>query len=124
MGVAGWDGSHYLGSKMMRLPRPASPRALWRDVRSLLSQRSPHQLIAAVMAISIPLTIVIIFAFDFADAKDPPEQIIYVDSWRADRSVEETRAAITEQQKQREEAQTERRRQFQRIQNSMKQIGL
>lgn len=108
----------------MRLPRPASPRALWRDVRSLLSQRSPHQLIAAVMAISIPLTIVIIFAFDFADAKDPPEQIIYVDSWRADRSVEETRAAITEQQKQREEAQTERRRQFQRIQNSMKQIGL
>ena len=109
---------------VMRLPRPASPRALWRDLRAFAAGRNRHHAIAAIMAIAIPIAIVVTFASDFRDANDAPETIIYVKSWRADRSIEETRAANAENTKFREEGEAERRRQFQAIKNKMNKIGL
>ncbi len=108
----------------MRLPRPASPRTLWRDIKSLAGQRSPHQWIAAVLAVAIPVTIGFTFVADVDDAHDAPEQIIFVDSWKADRSIEETRAHIRAQEEIRKAAEEERRKSFQRLENSMNKIGI
>lgn len=104
---------------MMRLPRPASPRVLWRDLRALLAERGRHHWIAAGLALLIPLTVFVTFSFDVDDARRAPEQIIYVESWRADRSIEETRANIEEHRKLRDEMRAERQRQFQRLENRL-----
>src|SRR4028118_2404877 len=109
---------------MMRLPRPASPRALWRDIKAVTGQRSPHQLIAAVLAIGIPLIIGVTFIADFDNAHDAPEQIIYVNSWKADRSIEETRAAIAEYETRRKAFEEDRRKSFQKIEAFNNKIGL
>jgi hypothetical protein len=109
---------------MMRLPRPASPRALWRDIKALAGDRSPHRVIAASLAVAIPVIIGVTFVSDFQDAHDAPEQIIYVNSWKADRSLEETRAAITEYEARRKAFEEDRRKSFQKIEEFNNKIGL
>ncbi|HEY0116759.1 MAG TPA: hypothetical protein VGB54_13680 [Allosphingosinicella sp.] len=109
---------------MMRLPRPASPRTLWRDIRALLGQRSSHQWIAALLAITIPAIIVTTFMFDSKDAHDAPEQIIYVESWRADRSIDETRARIAADEVRRKEFEEQRRRSFQKVDEAFNKLGI
>jgi hypothetical protein len=109
---------------MMRLPRPASPRALWRDIKALAGHRSPHQLIAATLAVAIPVIIGLTFVADFSDAHDAPEQVIYVNSWKADRSIEETRAAIAEYEARRKAFEEDRRKSFQKIEEFNNKIGL
>ena len=109
---------------MMRLPRPASPRALWQDIKSLAGQRSSHQWIAASLAVAIPLVVGLTFMADFDNAHDAPEQITFVNSWNADRSIEETRAAIAAHEERRRAEEEERRKSFQRLENSMNKIGI
>jgi hypothetical protein len=109
---------------MMRLPRPASPRALWQDIKSLAGHRSPHQLVAATLAVAIPVIIGVTFVADFEDAYDAPEQVIYVQSWKADRSIEETRAAIAEYEGRRKAFEEDRRKSFQKIEAFNNKIGL
>ena len=108
----------------MRLPRPASPRALWKDLKDFAGQRRPHQLLAAVLALAIPTIIVVTFVFDAADAEDVPEQIIYVESWSADRSIEETRANIRAYEERRKAFEEERRRAFQRLEEMNNKLGI
>lgn len=109
---------------MMRLPRPASPRTLWRDLRAVVGQRSPHQLVAATLALAIPIGIGIVFTMDSIDAHDVGPRIIYVESWPADRSLEETRAKQASDQILRERAAAENRRQFQRLDDGLTNLGL
>lgn len=122
--MAGWGCTHYLDPKMMRLPRPASPRALWRDIKALFAQRSPHQLIAALLALAIPVVIIVTFIYDADDAMTVPEQIIYVESWPASRTIEETKAAQAAYEKRRREFEEERRRSFQRVDESLNKLGI
>ncbi len=109
---------------MMRLPRPASPRALWQDIKALAGQRSSHQWIAGSLALAIPVIIGLTFMADVDNAHDAPEQIIYVDSWKADRSIEETRAAIAAQEERRKTFEEERRKSFQKIEEFNNKIGI
>jgi hypothetical protein len=109
---------------MMRLPRPASPRALWRDIKAIAGHRSPQQLVAALLAVAIPVIIGVTFVADFSDAHDAPEQIIYVNSWKADRTLEETRAAIAEYETRRKAFEEDRRKSFQKIEQFNNKIGL
>ena len=109
---------------MMRLPRPASPRALWQDIKALAAQRSSHQWIAGSLALAIPIIIGLTFVADVDNAHDAPEQIIFVDSWKADRSIEESRAAIAAHEERRKAAEEERRKSFQRLENSMNKLGI
>jgi hypothetical protein len=99
----------------MPLPRPASPRALWADLRNFTRERSPHQWVAAFFALVMPLVIVVGFYFDAQTNIMPGEQIVYVDSWSGNRTDEEIMAA----QKAREEEQkaigAERQRQFKEL---------
>jgi hypothetical protein len=99
----------------MALPRPAGPRALWADLRAFARERSKVQLIAATLAVLMPA--IIIYGF-YKDAKTnilPGEQIVYAESWTANRSDAEIQAAQAERQKQREAIQAERQRQFKEL---------
>lgn len=69
----------------MSLPRPSSPRAVWSDLKAFLRGREKHQLFAAGAALVIPAILVTGFYFD-ARSLGPKEQVIYVESWSADRS--------------------------------------
>ena len=67
-GLAARDAAHYLA--LMPLPRPASPRALWADIRAFWRYRPRHQWVAAVLAVLMPVGIVIAFYYRRADAID------------------------------------------------------
>lgn len=103
----------------MPLPRPASPRALWSDARSFFRQRSRHQLIAAVAAIAMPIVIIVGFYYDGKTNILPGEQLIYAESWPADRTDAEIIAQQKIDQKRREAAQAERQRQFQKLERRL-----
>lgn len=65
-------------------PRPARPREAFADLRALWSENPRHRW--PILGLSIALTSVIIWAF-YVDSKSPPRprEIIYVESWMADR---------------------------------------
>ncbi len=81
-------------------------------------------MIAALLALAIPTIVIITFIADVADAEDAPEQIIYVESWKSDRSLEETRANIRDYEERRKAAELERQRSFQRLENGMNKLGI
>jgi hypothetical protein len=103
----------------MPLPRPASPAALWKDMRAFLAQRSKHQMIAAFFALAMPLVIIFGFIRDAQTNIGPKPQVIYVESWSADRTDEEIVAAQKVHQAEREAMQAERQRQFQELQRRL-----
>jgi hypothetical protein len=96
----------------MPLPRPASPRALLQDLRAFAAERSKHQWIALFFAVAMPLSILVLFYFDGRTNIMPGEQVIFVESWSAERSDEEIRAAQQVRQKEREKAQAQRQREW------------
>ncbi len=108
----------------MPLPRPAKPKVLLADIRALLKERSPVQAVAAAAAVLVPASILTVFYFDAQTNIAPPPQVIYVESWPADRTDAEIAAAQADRQRVREAIQAERQRQFQRLDNSMERLGL
>jgi hypothetical protein len=100
-------------------PRPVGPRAAFRDLRAFMRQRSREQAIGAALAFLCTVIVIILFTVDSKINTAPGPQMIYVESWSADRTDEE----IIEQQKidqaAKREAQLERQRQFQRLQEQL-----
>ena len=86
-----------------------------------MRQRSREQVIGGALAILSTIILVILFTVDSKINTAPPAQIIYVESWSANR----TDAEIAEQQKKdqaaRREAELEKQRQFQKLE---KQFGI
>ena len=105
----------------MSLPRPASPRALWSDIRAFAKQRSRHQVIAACFAIAMPVIILIGFHLDAQTNIMPGEQLIYAESWPATRTDAEIKAEQKLHQARKEAAQAERQRQFKEVE---RQFGM
>lgn len=99
----------------MPLPRPASPRALWADLRNFTRERSPHQWVAAFFALVMPLVIVVGFYFDAQTNIMPGEQIVYVDSWSGNRTDEEILAAQKAREQEQKAIAAERQRQFKEL---------
>jgi len=99
----------------MPLPRPASPRALWADIRAFLGERTGVQWGAALFAIAMPVTIITIFYFDSQTNIMPGEQLIYAESWSADRSDEEIKADQAVREERRQAIAAERQRQFKEV---------
>ncbi len=97
------------------IPRPASPKTLLRDLRSFAAQRHPYQWFAAFMALAMPATILAIFYADGRTNIQPGPQVIFVESWSATRTLEETKAANALRQRQREAQARERQRQFRQV---------
>ncbi len=65
-------------------PRPARPREAFADLRALWSENPRHRW--PILGLSMVLTSLLIWAFHVDSQTPPPQrQIIYVESWMADR---------------------------------------
>ncbi len=92
-------------------------RDFWRD-------RPRHQWLAAVLALLIPAGILVVFYYDAQINILPGEQVIYLESWPADRSDEEIVAKQEADLKQREEWERERQRQFKNLDDRLRRYGI
>ena len=108
----------------MPLPRPASPRALWADIRAFAGQRSPYHWAAAAVAIIMPIAIVIVFTIDGRTNIAPGPQIIYVESWNASRTDAEIIAQQKKDQIELEALKKERQRQWQKVDKDLERLGI
>ncbi len=108
----------------MPLPRPASPRALWSDLRAFWSQRPRHQWVAATLAVLIPIGILVAFYYDAQTNIAPGPQVIFLDSWSANRTDEEIKAKQKVDLERREAAEERRRQEFQRLDESLNRLGI
>jgi hypothetical protein len=108
----------------MPLPRPASPRALWADIRDFTSERRPHQWVALALAIAIPVGIVIVFILDGQTNILPGPQIIYVESWPASRTDAQIKAEQKIDQAAREKFKKERQAEFKKLDEQLERYGI
>jgi hypothetical protein len=100
---------------MSWFPRPVGPRAAFTDLRNFMRGRSREQLIGAALAVLVTAIIVVEFIVDAKINTAPPPQIIYVESWPANRTDAEIAADQKKDQAAQEAAQKERQRQFQKL---------
>ena len=121
-GVAEEGLSLYLGG--MALPRPSSPRALWSDLRAFAGERRPHQWVAAGLAIVMPAALIVLFVTDGRTNTMPGPQLIYAESWSANRTDAEIKADQVKHQAEREARQKERQRQFQKLDKDLEKLGI
>ena len=104
---------------MSWFPRPVGPRAALRDLTAFMRQRNREQVIGASLAFLITTIIVIIFLVDSKIGTAPPAQIVYVESWSANRTDAEIVAQQKKDQAARRAAQLEKQRQFQKLENQL-----
>ena len=100
---------------MSWMPRPSSPRAVFRDFLAFVRQREREHVLGAAMAFLVTLIIVIIFLIDPRVNTAPPEQVTYAELYPSNR----TDAEIIRDQKKdaaaRLAAKKEKQRQFQEL---------
>lgn len=114
--------AHYPGP--MPLPRPSGPRALWRDLSDFWRDRPRHQWVAASLAVLIPIAIFVAFYFDASTNIAPGPQVIFVESWPMSRTDAEIKAKQRVDLRRREQAEERRRREFQRLDESLNRLGI
>jgi uncharacterized membrane protein len=78
-------------------------------------------MVAAALAIVMPVVIVVGFYFDAQTNILPGEQIIYVENWPANRTDEEIKAQQKIDQENKEKALAERQRQYKELE---KRLGM
>lgn len=103
---------------MSVFPPISSPRAALRDLAAFLRQRSREQVWAATMAVLITTIIVIIFFVDAKVNTAPPQQIVYVQSYKPGRTDAEIIADQKKDQAQREAFKKEKQRQFRQLEKT------
>lgn len=84
-----------------------------------MRQRSREQVIGGALALLSTIIIVILFLVDSKINTAPPAQIVYVESWTANRTDAEIIADQKKHQAERRAAELEKRRQFQRLENRL-----
>lgn len=102
---------------MSFFPRPVGPTAAFRDLAAFMRQRSREQVIGAALAVLSTIIIVILFLVDPKVNTQPPEQIVYVQSWPANRTDAQIAADQKKDQAALAAAKKEKQRQFQEIAN-------
>lgn len=120
----------YLG-RMSFLGR-FSPFAAIRDLRRFLAARGKHELIFGFLAVAVTATLIIGFVLDSKDLTKPWERdIMYVQDWPLDRSLEQIRAQqkIDMEKRKIEEAkleklQRERQAEFKKIDDALTRLGI
>jgi hypothetical protein len=108
----------------MPLPRPASPRVVWNDLRAFWKDRPRHQWMVAVLAVLIPLGIIVAFFIDSSQGLTPRQEIVYFHSWPADRTDAEIRAQQKADLERINAARERRRQEFQRLDSSLNRLGI
>jgi hypothetical protein len=104
---------------MSWIPRPGGRRAALSDLAAFMRQRSREQVIGGALALLSTIIIVILFLVDSKINTAPPAQIVYVESWTANRTDAEIIADQKKHQAERRAAQLEKQRQFQRLENRL-----
>ena len=102
-------------------PRPVGPRAAFADLRSFLRHREREHWIGAALAVLVTMIIIIEFLVDSKINTTTPPPIVYAQDWRADRTDAQIIADQKKDQAERQAAQKERQRQFQKLE---KQLGM
>ena len=109
---------------MAYFPRPAKPKALLADLRGLFAANRRHKLLFGAMAIGMTSIIITGFVLESRSGILPGASTIYVADWSANR----TDAEIIKQQKIDQKIvndyKAERRRQFQKVDNDLKRLGI
>ena len=106
---------------MAWFPKPVGPRAAISDLFAFMRQRSREQMIGATLAVLVTMIIVIEFVVDSKINTAQPQQIVYAQSWSADRTDAEIIADQKKDQAKREALAKEKQRQFQKLE---KQLGM
>ena len=106
---------------MAILPPMVGPRAALRDLTAFMRQRSREQIIGAALAVLVTMIIVIIFFVDSKINTAPPQQIVYVENFPANRTDEQIVADQTKASEDRKKAEEARRQEFEKLQ---KQLGI
>ena len=104
--------------------RPSGPRALWKDIRNFWRNRPRGQWIAAALAVTATSTIVILFILDSRTLVPKREQVIFLDSWPANRSDAEIQTKQKADLAEREAAEAAHRRRLQEIDQSLNRLGI
>lgn len=102
-------------------PRPVGPRAAFSDLRAFMRQRSREQVIGATLAVLVTMIIIIEFMVDSKINTAPPPQVVYAESWPANRTDAEIVAEQKKDQAKRDAAAKEKQRQFRELE---KQLGM
>ncbi|MEG3176793.1 hypothetical protein U1872_11180 [Sphingomonas sp. RB3P16] len=129
-GLASPPGRAYLSP--MNFLRYISPLRAWRDMRTYIVTRRPHQL--GFMGLALALTYVMVVGVIY-ESKIPPKpyhrDIIYVQQWRADRTdaeiIAQQKIDGVEQTRQANELkrlEAERRAQFKKVNDGLKAYGI
>ncbi|GHH18939.1 hypothetical protein GCM10008023_25440 [Sphingomonas glacialis] len=129
-GLASPPGRAYLLA--MNFLRYISPLRAWRDMRTYIVTRRPHQL--GFMGLALALTYVMVVGVIY-ESKIPPKpyhrDIIYVQQWRADRTdaeiIAQQKIDGVEQTRQANELkrlEAERRAQFKKVNDGLKAYGI
>lgn len=71
---------------MSIIPRPASPRRAWADLRDYFLEGRKHKVLFLLLSLAATWAIVWAFLIDSKTNIMPGPQIIYVQDWSADRS--------------------------------------
>ena len=98
----------------MALPRPSSFRALAADLKAFLAARDRHHIVAMLLALLVPGLIFTAFFLQDRHYK-PPVKVIYVQSWKADRTDAQIIADQKKAQAEQETRAKERQRQFKKL---------
>ncbi|HEX7930918.1 MAG TPA: hypothetical protein VF470_08460 [Sphingomicrobium sp.] len=106
---------------MSWFPKPVGPRAALADLRAFMRQRSREQFIGAALAVLVTMIIIIEFLVDSKINTAPPPQVVYAESWKADRTDAEIIAQQKIDQAKRDAAAKEKQRQFQKLE---KELGM
>ncbi len=108
-----------------------SPIAAYRDLRAFLAERRPHELVFAVLAMTMTLVVISVFARGSTVTTPYKREVVYVQQWRLDR----TEAQILAQQKvdqaakEKQEAETAKQQkelqaQWKRLDDKLKKWGI
>ncbi|MEY3906799.1 MAG: hypothetical protein RIR59_1622 [Pseudomonadota bacterium] len=116
---------------MRVFPRPVSPKAAWRDLRSFLGSRTPHQLGFAVLSLVIPFFFLALFYLDQVPMEYRPPKIVYVqklDPNRSDADIIAQQKIDAErrdaEEKERQRILEENRRPFKELDKKLDEWGL
>jgi hypothetical protein len=107
----------------MAFPRPVSPRALWADLRAFASERRPHQWVAASLALLMPVALIVLFVTDGRTNIQPRAQIVFLESWPANRTDAQIKADQKKDQAAREKARKAHQEEFKRLDERLERIG-
>lgn len=108
----------------MPLPRPASPRALWADMKAFWRDRPRHQWVAAALALMVPIGIITVFYIDSGTNLSPRQTTTKLEIWPANRTDEQIRADQNRRQAEADRRANERREQFRKVDDTLNRLGI